>query len=114
MIISIDEILERKIVRNREFANGEGLVAIEGAAIDVRIGEIWEMVPQSRAFLHKITRQTRKYIKVASFNPRKSETFLIKPNKCYQFKTVEILEVPDDIMARFNPRYNLWVNGIFV
>ena len=43
MVISIEEILKRDIIKNRDFGAGEGLVEPEGAAIDVRVGEIWQM-----------------------------------------------------------------------
>ena len=115
MILGIDRVLQGHIVKNRDFAGGVGLVEPEGAAIDVRIGEIWEMLPSTRGFLNRTTRKTRKYKKVAEFvSGNDDECFVVEPGKCYQFKTVEILDVPDNIVARFNPRYNLWVNGILV
>lgn len=114
MIVSIKEILERDIVKNRDFADGEGLVEPEGAAIDVRLGEIWEMDPKSEAFLGKVKRNVRSYKKVGEFRPGKSDWFELEPNKYYQFKSVEEVHVPKDMVMRFIARYNLLASGIFI
>lgn len=114
MVISIDEILKRKLITNREFGNGEGLVEPEGTAVDIRLGEIWEMDPKSKAFLYKETRKTLEYFKVAEFHPGKSDKFILEPMKYYQFKSVEEIHVPEDLVARFIARFNLLANGIMV
>ncbi|MCA9380811.1 hypothetical protein KC678_00940 [Candidatus Dojkabacteria bacterium] len=114
MVISIQEILDRGIFQNRDFGEGEGLVEPEGAAIDIRVGEIWEMDQKSEAFLKKVTRKTRDYKKVAEFTPGKDESFMLEPMKYYQFKSVESVAVPNDLVARFVARYNLLANGIMV
>lgn len=114
MVISIKEILEKEIIKNRDFGGGEGLVEPEGAAVDIRIGEIWEMDKKSDAFLGKITRKTRKYIKKAEFTPGEDTPFILKPNIYYQLKSVEELDIPLDVVGRFIARYNLLANGIMV
>jgi deoxycytidine triphosphate deaminase len=114
MVLSIKEILDRGIIQNREFGNGEGLVEPEGAAVDVRVGEIWEMDTNSEAFLKKLTRKTRDYKKVAEFTPGKDESFILQPNKYYQFKTIESTVVPQDVVGRFIARYNLLACGIMI
>ena len=114
MILPIEEILKRKLVTNRDVGDGDGLVEPEGAAIDVRLGEIWEMIPESNAFLYKTTRKTREYKKVAEYSPKQSTKFMIEPMKYYQFKSIEIITVPDDCIIRFVARFNLLVNGIMV
>ncbi len=114
MVIAIKEILERNLVKNREFGGGEGLVEPEGAAIDVRLGEIWEILPDSEAFLGKITRKTREYKKVAEFKPGQSDWFVLEPNKYYQFKSVEEIDVPHDLVMRFIARFNLLASGILI
>jgi deoxycytidine triphosphate deaminase len=114
MLISIEEILKRNLIQNREFGNGDGLVEPEGAAVDVRLGEIWEMDTESEGFLYKETRKTREYKKVAEYNSKKSTIFTLKPMQYYQFKSIEILDVPMDLVARFCARYNLLANGLLV
>lgn len=113
-VISITEILERGIVKNRDFADGEGLVEPEGVAVDIRLGEIWEMLPESPAFLGKVKRQTKEYKKVAEFVPKQDTKFIIKPNVYYQFKAVEEIVVPEDLVGRFIARYNLLANGLMI
>jgi len=114
MIISIEEILKRNLITNRDFGNGEGLVEPEGAAVDIRLGEIWEMDTKSDAFLYRELRKTREYKKVAEFVPGKSDKFILRPMQYYQFKSVEVINVPEGLVARFIARFNLLANGIMV
>ena len=114
MVISIDEILERDIITNRDFADGEGLVEPEGVGVDIRIGSIWEMDKNSKAFLHKVKRKTREYNKVAEFKEGQDDKFILKPNVYYQFRSVEEVNVPSDLVGRFIARYNLLANGIMI
>lgn len=114
MIVPIKEVLEREIIKNRDFGDGEGLVDPEGAAVDVRLAAIWEMNPNSKAFLGKVKRETKKYEKVAEFEPGKSTKFELLPDKFYQLQTVEEIDVPVDLVGRFVARYNLLMNGIMV
>jgi len=51
MIVPIEEVLENNWLTGRDIGDGDGLVEPEGAAIDVRLGEIWEMDTDSEAFL---------------------------------------------------------------
>lgn len=114
MVISIKEILERNLIEGREIGDGEGLVEPEGVAIDIRLGEIWEMIPESEAFLKLGTRKTREYKKVAEYTPNKSTIFTLQPGKIYQFKALERINIPNDLVARFIARYNLLANGIII
>lgn len=114
MVISIDEILKRNLIKRRDYARGEGLVDPEGVAVDIRLDEIWEMDPKSEAFLKKKTRKTRDYKRVAKFVPDKDEGFILEPMKYYQFKSIEETEVPLDLMGRFTPRFNLLANGMYM
>lgn len=112
MIISIKEILDRKLIQGREIGDGDGLVEPEGAAVDIRLGEILEMDKNSDAFLGKKTRLTRAYKTVAKYEPKKSTWFTILPNKLYEFKSIETICVPEDLVMRFIARFNLLASGI--
>jgi len=115
MIFPINEILEGNWLTGRDIGNGDGLVEPEGAAVDVRLGEIWEMDTESDAFLGKTTRKTREYTKVATYEVDNTDNwFELLPNKYYQFKTIETMDVPNGIVARFVARYNILANGIMV
>ena len=72
------------------------------------------MIPTSEAFLKKDTRKTRKYRKVAKYKLNESKSFIIEPLKYYQFKSIEEINVPMDLMGRFTPRFNLLVNGMYI
>jgi len=114
MIIPIEEVLKRKMVTNRDFADGEGLVEPEGAGIDIRLLEVWKMIPGKDAFLGKIKRKTQEYKKVAEFKPGQSDWFTLEPGKMYQFQSVEKMNVPEDTVMRFIARYNLLASGIMI
>lgn len=114
MVISIEEILKRGIIKNREIGNGDGLVEPEGAAVDIRLGEIWEMDSESEGFLYKETRKTREYKKVAEYKEGESTIFTLKPMQYYQFKSIEVIDVPMDLVARFIARFNLLASGILI
>ena len=114
MVVPIKEILERNIITNRDFGDGEGLVEPEGAAIDIRIGAVWEMDEDSKGFLGKVSRETRKYKKVAEFVPGKSTKFQLMPDRFYQLQSVEGFDVPVDLVGRFVARYNLLMNGVLI
>ncbi|MBD3280804.1 hypothetical protein GF389_04755 [Candidatus Dojkabacteria bacterium] len=114
MIVPIKELLEKEVIKNRDFGDGEGLVEPEGAAIDIRLGSIWEMDEKSKGFLGKVTRETRKYRKVAEFKPGKSTKFQLIPDRFYQLQSVEEIDVPLDMVGRFVARYNLLANGILI
>lgn len=114
MVIPIETILKEGYLTNRDFGDGEGLVEPEGVGIDIRVGEIWEMVQDSEAFLKKKTRKTKEYKKVAEFIPGQDDAFILEPMKYYQFKSVEVCNIPTHVVARFIARYNLLANGIMV
>lgn len=113
-VVSIAEILERNLIRGREIGDGDGLVEPEGAAVDIRLGEVWEMIPESEAFLYKVERKTKDYKKVAEYKVGESTMFVVKPNVIYQFKAIEEIHVPEDLVARFIARYNLLASGIMI
>ena len=114
MILTVEEILKRNIIKNRDFGNGEGLVEPEGAAIDFRVGEIWKIISESEGFLGKVTRKSKDYEKVAEYTPGKSDWFVLEPNVFYQLKTVEEFDIPEDLVGRFVARYNLLASGVMV
>jgi len=114
MVISIKEILERNIITGRDYGDGDGLVEPEGTAIDVRLGEILEMDKDSEAFLGKTTRQTKVYNSVAKYHLNTSDWFTLQPNTYYQFKSIEKINVPADLVMRFCARFNLLSNGIMI
>ena len=114
MVINPRFVLKHKFITGRNIGNGDGLVEVEGAAIDVRVGEVWQMKRTGKGYLYKETRKSKEYDVIAKYKIGKSIKAVIKPGEFYQFKTIEKIHVPDYAVARFIARYNLLVNGIFV
>lgn len=114
MVINPNYALKNKFITGRDIGNGDGLVDIEGAAIDVRVGEVWRMKKTGKGYLYKKTRKSKEYEVLAKYKEGKSTKVSIEPNICYQFKTIETINVPDHVVGRFIARYNILVNGLYM
>lgn len=113
MVLGIDKLLklvkEKKLVENlseRELKNPEG------AGFDLRVGEIYEI--KGKGFLGIQERETPKVKLVGKFKKRKKEKFILKPNKYYLIKTLEKVNLPENILALFTPRSTLFRSGIYI
>ncbi len=113
MVLGIDKLLklvkEKKLVENlseRELKNPEG------AGFDLRIGEIYEI--EGEGFLGIEERKTPKVKLVGKFSKQKKEKFILEPNKYYLIKTLEKVNLPENILALSTPRSTLFRSGIYI
>ena len=113
MIIGIKKLLElvrqKKLVENlseRELKNPEG------AGFDLRIGELYEL--KGTGFLGVQERETPKIKLLAKFDKRKPKKVLLEPNTYYLMKTVEKLNLPENLLALFTPRSTLYRSGVYI
>ncbi|MBZ9569471.1 hypothetical protein KJA16_00930 [Patescibacteria group bacterium] len=113
MILGVKKILklvkEKKMVENlskRELKNPEG------AGLDFRIGEIYEV--SGKGFLGVEERETPKIKLLAKYNPKKKKTFAFKPEKYYLMKTIERVNTPENILILFRPRSTLYRSGMMI
>jgi deoxycytidine triphosphate deaminase len=109
-ILGIDKIKELKLVENlskRELENPEG------CAVEVRAGEIYEMV-EGKGFLGVETRKTPSYKLVGKHEEGEKKVIVLEPGKFYSVKTIEKVNVPLKGFARFYPRSTLFRSGIVV
>jgi deoxycytidine triphosphate deaminase len=111
MILGVDELLKlikkQKLVENlseRELANPEG------AMFDLRIGEIYKI--SGNGFLGIDKRETPKEKLVAKYDPKKKTAFTFKPGDYFLMKTIESVNMPDDLVAFFRPRTTLFRSGL--
>lgn len=113
MILGVKKLLklvkEKKIVENlseREMKNPEG------AGFDIRIGELYELSGQG--FLGLEERETAKIKLITQFNPKKKKKVSLKPRTYYLMKTVEKLNLSENLLALFTPRSTLYRSGVYI
>ena len=113
MILGVKKILklvkEKKLIENlseRELKNPEG------AGLDLRIGELYEI--SGSGLLGIEERKTPEIKLVAEFNPKKKNSFYFKPGRYYLMKTVERVNTPEDILILFTPRTTIFRSGMML
>jgi len=113
MILGVKELLklvkEIGLVENlskRELENPEG------AGFDIRIGELYEA--KGKGSLGIIERNTPEVRLIAKYDENKPEKVLLKPQTYYLMKTIETVNIPDNLLAIFTPRSTLYRSGIYV
>jgi len=108
MILGISELLklvkEKKLVENlseRELNNPEG------AGFDLRIGELYEV--SGKGFLGVSERDTPDVSLVA-----KEGKVSLKPKTYYLLKTIENVNLPENLLAISTPRSTLFRSGVYI
>lgn len=111
MVLGTEELL--RLVKTKNLVVGlseRELKNPEGAGFDLRLGEIWEV--RGAGFLGVDERETPKLKLVAQFDPKKPKSVTLKPGKYYVVKTVEDLNVPENLQVIFRPRSTLYRSGV--
>ena len=113
MILGVDRVLE--LIKTQKLVEGldENEINFEGCGVDLRIGEVYEMV-DNEGFLHIETRKTPNFKLVAKFEKGESRKIMLEPGKTYSAMTVETINTPDDLLGWFIPRSTLYKCGIVV
>ena len=113
MVLGIKElhklVKEQKLVENlsdRELTNPEG------AGFDLRIGELYEISGQG--FLGVTERETPEMTLIAKYEEGKITEVLLKPQVYYLFKTIEEVNMPENLLAIMTPRSTLFRSGVYV
>ena len=113
MILGVKKLLklvkEKKLIENlsqRELKNPEG------AGFDIRIGELYEV--KGKGFLGIEERKTPEIKLVAKFDEKKRKKIFLQPRTYYLMKTVEKLNLPENLLAIFTPRSSLYRSGIYI
>jgi len=113
MIIGAQELLKRvkeeKLVENlssRELENPEG------AGFDLRIGELYEL--EGEGFLGIEERKTPDAKLIAKFEEGNLNKAVLEPKRYYAMKTVESVNMPDDLVAIMTPRSTLFRSGVYI
>jgi len=104
----LELVKEINLVENlceRELTNPEG----EG--FDLRVGEVYDIEGKD-SFLGIIDRATPETSLIKSYNPHKSELIIFNPGDYRLIKTIEKLNLPNNISVLFTPRTTLQRSGI--
>ncbi|MDF1497791.1 MAG: 2'-deoxycytidine 5'-triphosphate deaminase [Patescibacteria group bacterium] len=113
MILGVDQLLklveEKNLVENlseRELTNPEG------AGFDLRLGEIYEL--NGNSFLGVEERKTPKVELLEKYNSDKKSSFIFKPGCFYLIKTIESVNIPENILTLFTPRTTIFRSGMMI
>ncbi len=125
MILGPKKLLQlvktKKLVENlseRELTNPEG------AGFDLRLGEVYKI--SGKAFLGITERHTADITLIADYRPiishhdrdakrqAKNVSVTIKPGEFYLVKTVESVNMPENLTASITPRSTTYRSGLFI
>ena len=102
-------VKEKKLVENlseRELTNPEG------AGFDLRLDEVYKI--SGKALLGETHRHTAEVELVAKYEEGKSNSIVIKPGDFYLVKTIESVNMPENLTANMKPRSTTFRSGIFI
>jgi deoxycytidine triphosphate deaminase len=113
MILGVKELLklvnEKNLVENlseRELNNPEG------AGFDLRIGELYKI--SGKGFLGVEERETPGMKLIAGYKEGKTTKVELQPQVYYVMKTIENVNMPDNLLAVMTPRSTLFRSGIYI
>jgi len=113
MILGVKKLLKlvktKKLVEN---LSGRELKNPEGAGFDLRIGELYEL--KGKGFLGIEERKTPEIKLIAKFEKTKPRKVILQPQTYYLIKTVEKLNLPENLLALFTPRSTLYRSGVYI
>lgn len=109
MILGVDIIKEMvEGLCERELNNPEG------AGLDLRLGEVYELVIEygHEAFLGVEERQTPDVKLLAKYDSEKREKFIFKPGGYWLVKTIEKVKTPKNVQISLTQRRTLFQCGL--
>jgi len=113
MFIGAKQLLQ--LVKEKKLMEGlceRELTAPEGAGFDIRIGELYKI--SGKGFMGVIERETPKMELVAKYEEGKIVKTALEPKVYYLMKTIEKVNMPEDILAIFTPRSTLFRSGVYI
>ena len=113
MVLGIEKL--HALVKKQNLVEGlseRELKEPEGAGFDLRIGELYEISGQG--FLGEIERETPDMKLIDSYVQGETKKLVLKPNIYYLLKTIESVNMPDDLLAIMTPRSTLFRSGVYV
>lgn len=113
MILGPKQLLQlvskNKLVENlseRELKNPEG------AGFDLRLDEVYKI--SGKAYLGVTERHTADVKLVKKFDKNKNNKIIIKPGDFFLVKTIESVNMPDNLTASITPRSTTYRSGLMI
>ena len=113
MILGPKILLE--LVKKKKLVEGlseRELTNPEGAGFDLRLGEVYQI--SGKAFLGVTERHTADIKLIKKFDPKKKQSLKIKPGDFYLVKTIESVNMPQNLTAHITPRSTTYRSGLFL
>lgn len=113
MVLGIKKLHE--LVKNKglvENLSERELSNPEGAGFDLRIGELYEVA--GKGFMGLEERETPQMRLIAKYEEGKKIKIKLEPRTYYAMKTIENVNMPDDLLAIMTPRSTLFRSGIYI
>ncbi|MDQ5900448.1 MAG: dCTP deaminase [Patescibacteria group bacterium] len=107
--ILLQLVKEKKLVENlseRELTNPEG------AGFDLRLGEVYKIAGD--AFLGETERKTADVELVCDYSESEKKSIVINPGDFYLIKTIETVNMPQELTASITPRSTTYRSGLFI
>lgn len=111
MVLGISEI--QKLIKEKKLIENlcdREIYEPEGSVIDLRLEKLFKL--EGKGFLGIEDRMTPDAKEVASYKENKKLTYTVKPGEYYIAKTIEVINMPEDIIAFFLPRSTMFRSGI--
>lgn len=84
----------------------------EGAGFDLRLGEVYKI--SGKAFLGEIHRHTADIELIKKYDENKKSAVKIKPGDFFLVKTIESVNMPQNLTASITPRSTTYRSGLFL
>jgi len=113
MILGAKKLLE--LVKKKKLVEGlseRELKNPEGAGFDFRIEELYQI--KGKGFLGVGERKTPKIKLVAKYDKKRPKKVALLPQTYYLMKTIEKLNLPENLLALFTPRSTLYRSGVYI
>ncbi len=113
MFLGVNELL--KLVREKKLVEDlckRELTNPEGAGFDLRLGELFKI--KGEGFLGETERKTCEIESVAIYKASERRTIKLKPSDFYLVKTIEKVNLPDNLVGFLKPRSTLHRMGLYL
>jgi deoxycytidine triphosphate deaminase len=113
MFIGVKQLLQ--LVKEKKLMEGlceRELTAPEGAGFDIRIGELYKI--SGKGFMGVTERETPDMELIAKYEEGKTIKIALESKVYYLFKTIERVNMPDDLLAISTPRSTLFRSGVYI
>ncbi len=111
MVIGTTELL--RLVKEKNLIEGlspRELENPEGTGFDLRAGSVFFM-KHGESFLGESERYTADVEEIARYEPGRKNVLELRPGQFTLVRTIEKINLPDDIVAIFRPRSTLFRSG---